>query len=123
MNDKKTSKKRLFQGMGIGYLVCLITHIIAALIPVYVVFPFAERWFGHGHSHGHSHSHHAHEVYEAASHGLFSHILQDILILTAIIIPVALLTFLGHKLVKRLRCKCGEVHPQDPCETCEHRKY
>jgi len=116
MNDKKTSKKRLFQGMGIGYLVCLITHIIAALIPVYVVFPFAERWFGHGHSHGHSHSHHAHEVVEA-SRGILSHILQDILILTAIIIPVALLTFLGHKLVKRLRCKCDETHTEEnPCE-------
>ena len=115
MKTKQVIKnRRLFQGMGIGYAVCLITHIIAALIPMYVVFPFTERFFGHGHVHEHGHHY---------SHGLLNHILGDILILTMIIVPVAILTFLGHKLVRHLRCGCGEEHERDPCERCEHRKY
>ncbi|MCL2528659.1 MAG: hypothetical protein FWE42_09610 [Defluviitaleaceae bacterium] len=113
----QTKTKRLFQGMGIGYIICLITHVIAALIPMYIVFPFAERFFGHGHAGGHC----CH--YPAAPHGLISHIAGDILILTMIIIPVALLTWLGHKLVKHLRCTCGDVHKTDPCDTCPHRKW
>ena len=111
MKTKQTARsKSLFQGMGIGYVICLLTHIIAALIPMYVVFPFAQRFFSHGHEHHYS-------------HGLLSHVLGDILILTMIIVPVAALTFLGHKLVRRLRCGCGEEHENDPCESCEHRKY
>ena len=119
MKTKQISRnRRLFQGMGIGYVICLLTHIIAALIPMYVVFPFAERFFGHGHSHGHHYAHGHHYT-----HGLLNHIMGDILILTMIIVPVAVLTFLGHKLVRRLRCGCGEEHENDPCESCEHRKY
>ena len=104
--------------MGIGYVICLLTHIIAALIPIYVVFPFAERFFGHGHSHGCCHYY----VAGARSHGLLNHILGDIIVLTMIIIPVALLTLLGHKLVKCFRRKCGTTHESSPCQTCEHRK-
>ena len=106
--------------MGIGYVICLFTHIIAALIPMYIVFPFAERFLGHGHSHGHCCHHYG--VY-AHSHGLLNHIVGDLLVLTMVIIPVAMLTWLGHKLVKYFRCKCGTVHEDDPCETCQHRKY
>ena len=112
MNKAKTFKnKGLFQGIGIGYVICLVTHIIAALLPMYVVLPFAEGVLGHGHDH-----HHAH-------HGLLSHILGDILIFTMIIIPVALLTYFGHKLVRYYKCKCGDVHIEDPCESCHHKKF
>jgi len=102
--------------MGIGYVICLFTHIIAALIPMYVVFPFAQRFFDYGCAHGHDH-------YGAHAHGLLNHIFGDILILTMVIIPVALLTLLGHKLVRYFKCKCGVVHEDDPCDTCQHRKY
>ena len=107
-----TKNKRLFQGIGIGYVICLITHVLAALLPMYVVFPFAQHLFGHGHSHDHH--------YDS---GLLSHVLGDLLILTMIIIPVALLTWFGHKLVHHIRCKCGVVHEEDPCENCQHRKF
>jgi len=122
MKTKRSTKtKRLFQGIGIGYIICLFTHIIAALIPMYIVFPFAERFFGHG---GHSHGHCCHHYGAYAhSHGLVDHIMGDILVLTMVIVPVALLTWLGHKLVKHIRCKCGVLHENDPCETCPHRKY
>ena len=113
--NQVSKNKRLFQGMGIGYFICLLTHIIAALIPMYVVFPFAERFFGH--THGPQCAAHGHSA------GLLSHIMGDVLILTMIIIPVALLTFFGHKLVKYVRCRCGAVHEDDPCETCPHKKY
>ena len=115
---KSSKNKKLFQGMGIGYAICLLTHIIAALIPMYVVFPFAERFFGHRHPHGHCH----HYMAGAHSQGLLNHILGDILILTMIIIPVALLTLLGHKLVNYFRCKCSDAQDGNPCHTCEHRK-
>jgi len=105
--------------MGIGYVICVCTHIIAALIPMYVVFPFAERIFGHGHNH----CYHSYCESYAHSHGVMNHILGDILILTMVIIPVALLTWLGHRLVKYFRCKCGIVHENDPCEACPHRKH
>ena len=111
--NQVTKTKRLFQGMGIGYVICLFTHVIAALIPMYVVFPFAGRFFGHDHCHS----------YGGHSYGLLNHILGDILILTMVLIPVALLTWGGHKLVKYIRCKCGVVHENDPCETCQHKKY
>ena len=117
MKTKQQPKsKRLFQGIGIGYMICLFTHIIAALIPMYVVFPFAGHLFNHSHSHGHCY-HNA-----AQSHGLLNHILGDILILTMIIIPVAALTWLGHKLVRYLKYKGGVVQEQDPCENCHYRK-
>ncbi|MCL2404379.1 MAG: hypothetical protein FWC92_02400 [Defluviitaleaceae bacterium] len=116
--NQKVKTRRLFQGMGIGYVICLFTHIIAALLPMYIIFPFAGRFFEHSHSHSYCEGAHA-----AHSHGLFNHIVGDILVLTMVIIPVALLTLLGHKLVKYFRCKCGTVHDNDPCETCEHRKY
>jgi len=113
---QQPKSKRLFQGMGIGYVICLFTHIIAALIPMYVVFPFAGHLFNQGHSHGHCHH------YSAHSHGLLNHILGDILILTIVIIPVAALTWLGHRLVRYLRRKGSTVQEQNPCETCHHRK-
>ena len=120
MNVRRpVTKKRFLQGVGLGYVICLITHIIAALLPMYVIFPFAESLFGHGHSHGHGH--HDHHYDQAA--GLFSHILGDILILTMIIVPVALLTWIGHRLVSHFRCKCGEVHEEDPCVSCPHKKF
>ena len=106
--------------MGIGYIICLVTHIIAALLPMYVVFPFAEHLFG-GHSHGCGHGH-AHEYAYDHAHGLLNHILGDLLILTMIIIPVAILTWLGHKLVRHFKVKCGDVHDEDHCENCPHRK-
>jgi len=118
---QQAKTRRLFQGMGIGYIICLFTHIIAALIPMYVVFPFAARFFGHGHSHGHDHCC-GHYAACTHSYGLFSHIIGDILVLTMVIIPVALLTWLGHKLVKYFRCKYGAVHENDPCDECPHRK-
>lgn len=90
---KQSKNKRLFQGMGIGYVTCLVTHIIAALVPVYVVFPFTEHLLGHSHGHDHSHS-------------LFNHVLVDLLTLTMIIVPVAALTFAGHRFVGYIRCKC-----------------
>ena len=117
--------------MGIGYIVCLVTHILAAILPMYIVFPFAEHLFGHSHGHSHSHDHahgcgHAYEyAYATHSHGLLDHILGDIIILTMIIIPVALLTWLGHKLVRRLKGKCcgdSGANAQDPCENCPHKK-
>ena len=115
MKTKKAFKnKRLFQGMGIGYVICLITHILAALLPMYVVFPFAEHLFGHSHSYSCSHHY---------AQGLFNHILGDLLILTMIIIPVAILTWLGHKLVNYFKCKCGVIHEENPCESCPHRKF
>ena len=114
-SNKSSRTKRLFQGMGIGYVICLFTHIIAALIPMYLVLPFAERFLGHACS-----SHHCDAVH---SHGLLNHIVGDIIILTMVLIPVALLTWLGHRLVKYVRCKCGVTHEYDPCETCQHRKY
>ena len=115
MNKKKFKHKRLFQGMGIGYLTCLSTHILAALLPMYVVFPFAEQLFGsdHGHSCGNVHEY---------SPGLLNHILGDILTLSMILVPVTLITWLGHKLVKYFKCKCGAAHEEDSCETCPHRK-
>ena len=115
MNKKKFKNKRLFQGMGIGYLTCLTTHILAALLPMYFVFPFAEQLFGgaRGHNCG--------DIYEQ-SPGLLNHILGDILILTMVLIPVTLLTLLGHKLVKHIKCKCAVTHEEDSCETCPHRK-
>ena len=123
MNVKKPAKhKKLFQGIGIGYVVCLVTHILAALLPMYIVFPFAEQLFGHGHAHGHGHACSTHD-YSHIGHGLFNHILGDLLILTMIIVPVAILTFLGHKLVSHLKCRCGTVHEEDPCESCQHRKF
>jgi len=116
MKTKRFKNKRLFQGMGIGYITCLVTHILAALLPMYIVFPFAEHIFGHDCSGnlciGHDHS-----------HGLLDHILGDIMILTMILIPVALLTWLGHKLVRYFKGKCcGSAHEDDPCETCPHKK-
>ena len=114
-NKKPLKNRRLLQGMGIGYFMCLITHIIAALLPMYVVLPFAEHLFGCGHSHSHGHQY-------GHSHGLLDHILGDILILTMILLPVALLTWLGHRLVRYFQCKCGVVHKVDPCENCLHRK-
>ena len=117
--NRSSKNKRLLQGMGIGYIICLITHIIAALIPIYLVFPFAERFLGHGHLHGCCHSYGAY----SQTQGLMNHILGDIMVLTMIIIPVSLLTWAGHKLVKYIRCRCGTVHENDPCETCQHRKY
>jgi len=127
MKKKQFKNKRLFQGMGIGYIICLVTHILAALLPMYVVFPFAEHLFGHSCGHSHSHGHgcgyeYYGHIYDH-SHGLLNHILGDILILTMIIIPVALLTWLGHKLVRYFKCKGGCTHDEDPCETCPHRKY
>ena len=117
MNSKPQVKnKRFFQGIGLGYVICLITHILAALLPMYVIFPFAENLFGHSHSHQHG-------PYCDHGHGLFEHILGDLLILTMIIIPVALLTWGGHKLVHYFRCKCGVVHEEDPCISCPHKKF
>jgi len=117
-NKKPLKNKRLLQGMGLGYVMCLITHIIAALLPMYVVFPFADHLFGGGHSH----SHHSHGHHYGYLHGLLDHVLGDILILTMILLPVALLTWLGHRLVKYVHCKCGTVHEKDPCESCLHKK-
>ena len=100
--------KRLFQGMGIGYIVCLATHVIAALLPMYVVMPFAGRFFDSGC---------CHEV------GLLDHIVGDILILTMVLVPVALLTWGGHKLVRYFKCKCGVLHEKDPCSGCVHKRF
>ena len=103
--------------MGLGFIICLVTHILAAFLPMYVVFPFAENLFGSGHGTCGDH-HHDH------SHGLLNHIVKDILIITMIILPVALLTWLGHKLLSRFKLKCGDAHEheEDPCENCPHRK-
>ena len=108
MNTK--NKKRLFQGMGLGYITCIFTHIIAAVLPMYVIFPFAQGLFGHGDSCGH----HGH------GHGVFSHILGDIMVLTMVIIPVALLTWGVHKLLCRF--KGAPVSPSpSPCDDCQHK--
>ena len=115
MNKKRFRNKRLFQGMGIGYITCLFTHILAALLPMYVVFPFTEQLFGRGHSSGCG-------DYHAPSNGLLSHILEDILILTMVLIPVALLTWLGHKIVRQFKIRCGGAHEENPCENCLHQK-
>ena len=103
--------RRLFTGMGIGYAVCVVTHLIAALLPMYVVIPFAEQIFGSG---GDGCCHEA---------GILTHIVGDLLILIMILVPVALLTWLGHKLVRYVRCKCGVVHEEDPCAGCLHKKF
>jgi len=106
---KKSKHKKLFQGIGIGYVICLITHIIAALLPVYAIIPFVNR-LGGGHDH-HSHS------------GVMEHIFTDILILTCVIIPVALLTYIGHRVVRYFRCKCGDVHEVNQCDGCPHKMF
>ena len=107
---KKSKHRKLLQGMGIGYVVCLVTHLIAALLPVYAILPIANRLGGHTHSHSHS-------------SGVLGHLLTDILIFTLIILPVAVLTYVGHKVVRYFRCKCGTVHEKDPCDECPHRKF
>ena len=122
MNVKRPAKnKRFFQGIGLGYVICLITHILAALLPMYVVFPFAENLFGHVYTPNCNHG----NLFQQGSvnSGLLNHILADLLILTMIIIPVALLTWLGHKLVIHFKCKCGVVHDEDPCVNCPHKKF
>jgi len=93
---KKNHKNRkLFQGMGIGYVICLITHVIAALLPMYAIIPFVNGLGGHDH-----HSH----------HGVMEHIFMDILTLTLVIAPVAVLTYMGHRVVRYFKCKCGEAN-------------
>jgi len=103
----KGKNRKLFQGMGIGYVSCLITHIIVALLPLYTIIPFVNRLGGHT---CHTHSH----------HGLMEHIFVDILTLTLVIIPVAILTYVGHKIVRYFRCKCADVHEVNICDECPH---
>jgi len=117
MRGRPVTKKRFLQGIGMGYVICLVTHILAALLPMYVVFPFAQNMFGQGHVHGPNCDH------GPGFMGLMDHILGDLMILTMIIVPVALLTLAGHKLVTYFKCKCGEVHEEDPCDGCPHRKF
>ena len=108
MNARNKNRK-LLQGIGIGYVVCLTTHIIAALLPVYAVLPVANR-FIRGH------------VCCSHSRDLMGHILTDIVIFTSIIIPVALLTYIGHRVVRYFKCRCGDNHEENPCEECPNRK-
>ena len=105
----KSKNRKFFQGIGIGYVVCLITHLIAALLPMYAILPFINRLEGHGHCHSHS-------------HGVMEHILTDILIFSSIIVPVIILTYIGHKVVRRFRYGCADVHEVNPCDECPHKK-
>lgn len=106
---RKIGKNRkLFQGIGIGYVVCLITHVIAALLPVYAIIPFINN-LG-------EHSHHSHG-------GVMEHIFTDILILTSVIVPVVLLTYIGHRVVRHIKCKYGDVHEVNHCDECQHRTF
>ena len=99
------TKKKFLQGIGVGYIVCLGTHVLAALLPMYIVFPFVDHLFDH------------------ENQGVLGYIFEDMIILTMIIIPVALLTWVGHRIVALFRCKCGVAHEEDPCERCPHRKF
>ena len=126
MSVKRPAKnKRFFQGIGLGYVICLITHILAALLPMYIVFPFAQSLFGQGQNHTHGPMCRFGSACPDQASGLLNHILGDLLILTMIIVPVAVLTWLGHKLVHHFKCKCGVVHnrEEDPCESCPHKKF
>ena len=112
---KNIKNKRLFQGIGIGYVICLITHLLSAILPMYVIFPFLGNLLHHhDHGHGHGHDHGA---------GLVGHLLTDIIMFTSIIIPVAILTYVGHRLVYYFKCRCGHRHEVDPCKECPHNKF
>ena len=105
---KKGKNKKLFQGMGIGYVTCLFTHIIAALLPIYAIVPFVNNLSGHCHH---------------SPRGVMEHIFIDILTLTLVIIPVAILTYIGHRVVRYFKCKCADVHETNPCDECPHRTF
>lgn len=97
-------KKHFWSGISAGLLVCMTSHLIAALFPIYVGFPMVNSLFGE-------------------NVGPFAHIVKDLVSLLTILVPVALLTILGHTLIGYVKCKCGTVHENDPCRDCKHRKH
>ena len=125
---KPMKHKKLFQGMGIGYLTCLITHVVAAVIPMYIALPFAQRLFGGGDTTGYQSRLGCHLSTGASETGLFSHILGDLLVLTLVIIPISVGMWFLHQAIKRLFVSKKFVsqktdHPAPcPCDTCEHRR-
>lgn len=111
--------KKLFQGMGIGYVACLFSHVIATVLPMYIILPFARNLFqpaAAAEVAGHASRISCHLHQGGAGQGLLAHIATDLLTLTVVIIPITTTTWLVHRFVKTRIKKAPS-----PCDHCCHR--
>jgi len=94
---KKKSSKKLFAGMGIGYVICIFTHFIAAMLPMDRIFPFLQQ----------EQIACIHVIQAQQQHSIWDHLLVDLLTIVLLLPFIILLTWAGHKLTHYIKQRKG----------------